>query len=567
MAGDALELIAVEVSANLDRLDSQMQGASRVVDVHTQRIVQSVETSERAIVQSADRAGDAMERTGGASRQMAMQFSQMGQQVAAGASPLQALAIQLPDLAVVMSQAGGEAGALARFFGGPWGIALTTAGSVALALIPSIAGIGDEAVRSASKVDEMTAALDRLRKAQGRATAEQLGDAQTQVFKAKANLQAVLSNAGNPTVLDRVLGQRGLVNQARRVGEARNLLREAEGVLAATKIRYDTARRLDAADEAASTSGGGGRPRTRGGGSTSSRSAAGVDREAVAQQRLNERLDEQFLKTQSQLQLEGQLAELRAKGTEEAARAADIMEAQARIAAQFPELDKERLKILQDIAAININAGYDRKNEKEELERNLDNIAKEKEARERAAADLQRKQEQQVFTLANLYEDAFRGGTDAIWRDFKNIGLRVVAEVLAKFTIAKLNGKSFDLGGALSSVVGSVLPGFATGGSMVIGGRGGTDNNTLALNGTPIARVSAGEHLNIVNPALSRNRGGNTVISAPQFNLANAVVTSELYADMQRISEQSAARAGGAAFAQSQQSAPGTINKYNQLRG
>lgn len=41
------------------------------------------------------------------------------------------------------------------------------------------------------------------------------------------------------------------------------------------------------------------------------------------------------------------------------------------------------------------------------------------------------------------------------------------------------------------------LPGFASGGSMTIGGQGGVDNNTLSLNGQPIARVSRGETLNV----------------------------------------------------------------------
>lgn len=83
MADDPLELIAVEVSAKLDQLDSQMQGAARIVDVNAQRITQSVQKTERQIVASSDNAGQAMERTGGASHQMAMQFSQMILSIAA----------------------------------------------------------------------------------------------------------------------------------------------------------------------------------------------------------------------------------------------------------------------------------------------------------------------------------------------------------------------------------------------------------------------------------------------------------------------------------------------------
>lgn len=39
---------------------------------------------------------------------------------------------------------------------------------------------------------------------------------------------------------------------------------------------------------------------------------------------------------------------------------------------------------------------------------------------------------------------------------------------------------------------------FASGGSMTIGGRGGIDQNTLSLNGAPVAKVSRGERLDIV---------------------------------------------------------------------
>ncbi|GAA4827513.1 hypothetical protein GCM10023232_27290 [Sphingosinicella ginsenosidimutans] len=53
-------------------------------------------------------------------------------------------------------------------------------------------------------------------------------------------------------------------------------------------------------------------------------------------------------------------------------------------------------------------------------------------------------------------------------------------------------------GGSWVGDSGALLAGFATGGSMMIGGNGGTDQNTLSLNGRPVARVSRGERLDIV---------------------------------------------------------------------
>lgn len=63
-----------------------------------------------------------------------------------------------------------------------------------------------------------------------------------------------------------------------------------------------------------------------------------------------------------------------------------------------------------------------------------------------------------------------------------------------------LSGLSMGSGGDVtSSGIYSGIPGFASGGSMRILGRGGTDRNLLSLNGLPIARVSAGERVNIAN--------------------------------------------------------------------
>ncbi|GLI99116.1 phage tail length tape measure family protein [Sphingobium sp. BS19] len=73
------------------------------------------------------------------------------------------------------------------------------------------------------------------------------------------------------------------------------------------------------------------------------------------------------------------------------------------------------------------------------------------------AEDLRRKQEDQIRTVANLYEDLFQGGTKAIWQDFKSIGFRVIAETLARFTISQASGSGGSIGGAFASAFGSIF--------------------------------------------------------------------------------------------------------------
>lgn len=77
-----------------------------------------------------------------------------------------------------------------------------------------------------------------------------------------------------------------------------------------------------------------------------------------------------------------------------------------------------------------------------------------------------------------------------------------------------LSGASGGGGGLLGGIasVGRSLFGFASGGSGIIGGRGGTDTNTLSLNGVPFANVSRGETLNIGSKALGGRGGGAPTI-------------------------------------------------------
>ena len=122
--------------------------------------------------------------------------------------------------------------------------------------------------------------------------------------------------------------------------------------------------------------------------------------------------------------------------------------------------------------------------------------------------------------------DVFHDVSERIIADLIRIGIEkaIVAAIGSAF-----GGVSGGLGGGIGSLVTGIfgslfggsndasvghglgsltgIPGWASGGSMVIGGNGGTDRNLLSLNGSPVARVGRGETLSVV-PNARASRGG-----------------------------------------------------------
>ena len=118
-------------------------------------------------------------------------------------------------------------------------------------------------------------------------------------------------------------------------------------------------------------------------------------------------------------------------------------------------------------------------------------------------------------------------------------------------------------GGGLIGGIGAIF-GFASGGSMLLGGRGGTDTNVLSLNGRPIANVSRGERLNIDNRPLAG--GGGTVVQQTfVLDARYGLTTPDLLEHVNQVARVEAARAGSISYQSAMRDVPASIQKKQRL--
>jgi len=184
--------------------------------------------------------------------------------------------------------------------------------------------------------------------------------------------------------------------------------------------------------------------------------------------------------------------------------------------------------------------------------------------------------EDRVRSLAGLLEDAFTLSSDRFWENFQRNGLRTLAIVAARAAILSFSqgGGGFgsllgNLGKSLKGAVGASTPGFATGGSMLIGGNSGVDQNLLSLNGQPIARVSRGETLNVAPGAVSPRGASGQRIFNITVNAQNSVTpqgfANQLSRDILTQAAQMDVDAGKATLAKSP-SYVAASNRFGQPR-
>lgn len=143
------------------------------------------------------------------------------------------------------------------------------------------------------------------------------------------------------------------------------------------------------------------------------------------------------------------------------------------------------------------------------------------EANDRVAADFRRKQEAQIRTLATIFEHGFRGGTKAIWRDFRQIGLRFLAEMIARWAVMRAGGGQGggggDIGSLFSAAATSVL-GFSSGGYTGAGPRnqaaGVVHKGEYVFDAGAVSRLGVGNLSALRSGALPRSMamGGGTQV-------------------------------------------------------
>lgn len=116
-----------------------------------------------------------------------------------------------------------------------------------------------------------------------------------------------------------------------------------------------------------------------------------------------------------------------------------------------------------------------------------------------------------VITGASTLEDAFSSMARSIISDI----IEMTIKMLIFRAVSSIFGAAFGgsgLGQSAYPVVNGVDPlaPMAGGGSILVGGRGGTDRNILSLNGLPVARVSQGERIDVSNGGQGGDAGQPT---------------------------------------------------------
>lgn len=181
-----------QAAAELDKLTQAGARTERTTDALGREFVKASSAAGRLRMEEyaarleTERLGVAQQKTSGAGRMLGQQLSQVAQQVAAGGNAIQALAIQLPDIAMGMGAAGASAGKFASFMGGPWGIAVASAVSVLGALAAGHLAASDGSDKQKEAAEDLSKAIDQLSEAVKRETSSELQNTTARIANAIA---------------------------------------------------------------------------------------------------------------------------------------------------------------------------------------------------------------------------------------------------------------------------------------------------------------------------------------------------------------------------------------------
>lgn len=414
MSDDITKELLIRISANMELLRSNLNEAGSVIDQF-----------DRKATAASENVGKALQKTGHSAAAQQAGIKQLGQQfgdlslqlgqAASSAKPAQlallAFAQQGQQIAGALDLATGGTSKLAAFLGGPWGIAIT-AGAAALG--PLIQGLIDTAMGA----DKATNALDDLikKRRQEQAERNKVSDATgdlNQLRERRTQLQARIRLVGvrgpNGQLLNVFKELRDLAEVNRQIAEGENAINDER------QRRVDSVLgRLGVSDVLKKD--GPKTPRVR---------TPRTPRATVS-------AFDRFL------------------GGIESDTSADLSRAMQERINRINEANQDLYN--DQIKLIRRNADY------------------EYGVKEQGLRDELQARQRQLSTLADTYEDLFRGGTKVIWDNFEQRGMRAAALVLAAFTQAKLNKKSFGFGDALDIGISSLFGGFyANGGRPPLG--------------------------------------------------------------------------------------------------
>jgi hypothetical protein len=168
-----------------------------------------------------------------------------------------------------------------------------------------------------------------------------------------------------------------------------------------------------------------------------------------------------------------------------------------------------------------------------------------------------------VHELANLYETLFTGGTMNLWDEFKQQGLRALAELAAQETFKAITGNAIGLatgggGGIFGSILGAIF-GRASGGRV---GPGSVHRVNEHRGGVELLRMGpqGGEVIPLGQASASRSTGNVTVHQHFTLDARQGITTPQLLQGVNSLVDQKAGMARDQAVAISR----GTIPKDMQ---
>ena len=276
---------------------------------------------------------------------------------------------------------------------------------------------------------------------------------------------------------------------------------------------------------------------------------------AAAEDRLAETADQRRASALRLLDLEYQMERARLEAIEASAQSTDAEK----------EIARRRLALLPQLEEAD-RAGVERDNEGSyaRYRRQLpDEIGEVNDRLDDVKVDAMRALEDQTLqTVKSVL--GLKGALGDVIGELIRVGIqRRLMGPAADFLFGAADGSTGGLLGGALGIFGRASGGYVAPGQVVrVNEQGGRQREYFQAGASGANVIPTGRA-----NTMAQGRSGTTIVHAPQFNLKGAVVTRELYRDMQRISQQSAAQAGSVAYRQAVADTPGTLSEFQTLKG